>query len=311
MYLFTFFLSLLLLPITVHASVIRQPKACNGHPELCNRKYSNITFIGSHDAPFVGSLPSDNQDLSITAQLNAGIRFLQGQTHKSPSLLGNSKTLDLCHSKCLLEDAGSLTSFLTTLKTWLDNNPNEVLTLLLTNGDNVDISLFSAAFTAANGITKYTFTPTTTSGVPLQPPTWPTLSQLITANTRLVVFLDYGANTAKTPYILDEFAYFFEDAFDTTDPSFADCSVNRPPHADPKGRMYIANHFLSSEIAGLDVPDRADVGTTNAATGGKGSIGKQAGTCAALYGRNPNCVLVDFEDKGQVFRAQSALNGLS
>ena len=111
------------------------------------------------------------------------------------------------------------------------------------------------------------------------------------------------------PYILDEFAYFFEDAFDTTDPSFPNCSVNRPPGASAAGRMYIANHFLDDAIGTVDVPGRVDASKTNAATG-VGSIGAQAATCSALYGRNPNCVLVDFEDQGHVFVAQNALNGL-
>jgi len=128
-----------LLPLPTYA----QP-ACNGHPELCTRKFSNITQIGAHDSAFVGLLPQDNQDLSITDQLNAGIRFLQAQTHLD--IFGK---LSLCHTSCFEEDAGSLESYLTTIKRWLDTNPNEVLTLLLTNGDNVPSSRFSTAFTSS------------------------------------------------------------------------------------------------------------------------------------------------------------------
>lgn len=59
-----------------------QPEiGCNGHLELCNRKFSSISQIASHDAAFVGILPMDNQDMEVTGQLNAGIRFLQAQTH--------------------------------------------------------------------------------------------------------------------------------------------------------------------------------------------------------------------------------------
>src|ERR1700712_480317 len=50
---------------------------CNGETSLCNRKYSNVSFIGAHDSAFVGPLPTQNQDLSVTAQLNGGLRFLQ------------------------------------------------------------------------------------------------------------------------------------------------------------------------------------------------------------------------------------------
>lgn len=63
---------------------------CNGHAEYCSRIWSNVSHVGSHDSAFVGDLPTENQHLSVTAQLQAGIRFLQGQTHKN--LLG---TLDV------------------------------------------------------------------------------------------------------------------------------------------------------------------------------------------------------------------------
>jgi hypothetical protein len=48
---------------------------CNGYPELCNRKYSNITSVCAHNSPFTvpGNVAS-NQELPVTAQLNDGIR---------------------------------------------------------------------------------------------------------------------------------------------------------------------------------------------------------------------------------------------
>jgi len=30
---------------------------CNGRPELCNRKYGNITFLGSHDSFAISGNP--------------------------------------------------------------------------------------------------------------------------------------------------------------------------------------------------------------------------------------------------------------
>jgi hypothetical protein len=121
--------------------------------------------------------------------------------------------------------------------------------------------------------------------------------------------IDYGANMASVPYILDEFSYFFETPFDVTNSSFPDCSINRPPGASATGRMYIVNHFLDLDILGILVPDVGEAGRTNAATG-PGSIGAQSALCESLYGRPPNFVLVDFTDQGDVFGAQNALNEL-
>ena len=86
------------------------------------------------------------------------------------------------------------------IKTWLDNNPNEVVTLLLVNSINVDASRLNTDFTRS-GINKYAYAPTSSSG------SWPTLQSLIDANSRLVVFIaSLSSNTGAT-YLLDEFTY--------------------------------------------------------------------------------------------------------
>ena len=214
-----------------------------------------------------GTLPQDNQDVSVTDQLNKGIRFLQAQSH-----LNIFKDLSLCHTSCFLKDAGPVSSYLSSIKGWLDKNPNEVVTLLLTNGDNVDVSLFDDAF---GNLKSYAFIPPSS---PLKLDAWPTLQEMISSGKRLVVFLDYGAETASVPYILDEFDYFFETPYDTLDPEFAQCIIDRPPKASPDERMYIVNHFLDKEIAGIDIPDNDHDEATNAAQG-SGSIGVQIKLC--------------------------------
>jgi len=283
--------------------VATQNTPCNGNPALCSRPYSNVTEVGTHDSAFVGLTPADNQEVDVTGQLNAGIRFLQAQTH---NFFG---TLSLCHTSCLLEDAGPLTNYLNTIKTWLDANPNEVLTLLLTNGDSLPITAngeFDNAF-QSSGLVPSIYIPP--SDAPLNLTAWPTLQEMITQNKRLVTFLDYGANTANVPYLLDEFAYFFETPYDTTQPTFPECSIDRPPGANQAGRMYIVNHFLDLDLDGILIPDDPADPTTNAATG-TGSIGAQGSLCVGLYGRAPKGVLVDYYDRGNVFAAQNAFNGL-
>ncbi|KAJ5106259.1 hypothetical protein N7456_002934 [Penicillium angulare] len=285
------------------ASTTTAATTCNGRSEYCTRSYSNITFIGSHDSAFVGSLPQQNQNINITAQLDMGIRYLQAQTHKS---LLDSSVLELCHTSCLLEDAGTLEAYLSTIKSWLDDNPNEVVTLLLTNGDSLGISTFGDTFSAA-GIDSYAYVP---PSEPLAYDDWPTLGDLIDSGKRLVAFLDYGADTSTVNYILDEFAYYFETPYDVTDSTFSNCSIDRPPGASASGRMYLVNHYLDVDLFGVDVPDRDAADTTNAATG-DGSLGAQATDCEGLYDHAPNVMLADFVDKGDVITAQNNLNGFS
>ncbi|PYI03627.1 PLC-like phosphodiesterase [Aspergillus sclerotiicarbonarius CBS 121057] len=276
---------------------------CNGQSAYCDRKYSNVTQVGAHDSPFVGLLLSDNQNLNVTGQLDLGIRFLQGQTHKS--LVDD--TILLCHTSCLLEDAGTLESYLATVKTWLDSNPDEVVTLLLTNDDSLPVAQFGDVFTSA-GLKDYAFVPSSSPST-LAIDAWPTLRELIGNGTRLVAFLDYGADASTVPYILDEFAYFFETPYDVTDATFSNCSIDRPAGASATGRMYIVNHFLDVDILGILIPDRERAPETNAVSG-SGSIGAQSDLCESMYDRLPNFLLLDFVDQGEPIAAQSALNGV-
>lgn len=154
---------------------------CNGHTTLCDRKYSNITFIGSHDSAFVGFLPTQNQHKSVAKQLSSGVRFLQAQTH----VLNGA--LELCHTSCLEEDAGSLKSYLSVVKHFLDSNPNEVVTLLIANGDSASPALFDSTF-KATGLHSYAFVPSTSPNT-LPIDSWPTLGEMIGTGQRLVVFL--------------------------------------------------------------------------------------------------------------------------
>ncbi|GAM90093.1 hypothetical protein ANO11243_081330 [Dothideomycetidae sp. 11243] len=282
------------------ASLGHCQQLCNGFAALCDRQYSNVSFVGTHDSAFNGVLPTDNQDVNVAAQLNAGIRFLQAQVH---DFFG---TLQMCHTSCWELDTGTLTSYLANIKTFLDANPNEVVTLLLVNGDNTDVSVFASAF-ESTGLQGYAFIPASN---PLPINQWPTLRQMIAANTRLVAMLDSEANPTSYPFLLDEFSYYWETPYDVTDTTiFQQCNIDRPAGASATGRMGIVNHFRDVSIFGLDVPDRFDASQTNAATG-TNSIGQEASACVQKYGTWPNCVLVDWYDKGDVFTAQRMMNGL-
>lgn len=151
---------------------------CNGHAELCARRYSNVTLVGSHDSAFVGTGPADNQETDVAAQLAQGVRFLQAQTHL------DNNTIKLCHTLCALEDAGPLEGYLAGVKAFLDANPRELVTLLITNQDGLPGTAFDAVFRAA-GIQGYAFAP----GTNLTLDQWPTLGQMIDGGQRLVVFM--------------------------------------------------------------------------------------------------------------------------
>lgn len=174
-------ISRILVPVALLALSASAQTKCNGRAEFCDLRYPEVIQIGAHDSPFVGPLPQHNQNLEVAEQLDMGIRFLQGQTRNSGG------QLNMCHTDCLLEDAGSVESFLSTVKTWMDDHPDEVITLLITNPDGFDIGAFDDAF-KGSGIMEYAFVPSTSPDF-MDMKSWPTFGELIAEGTRLITFL--------------------------------------------------------------------------------------------------------------------------
>lgn len=220
----------------------------------------------------------------------------------------NNGTIQLCHTVCSLYDGGNLGDYLGQVKTWMNANPNDVVTLLIVNSDNLAASEYDAIFQAA-GVNTMSYAPPTAS---LPQGGWPTLGALIDAGTPLVTFLTTTASFSSVPYLIDEFTNIWETAYDVTDPTF-DCNVNRT-NGDPSTQMFLINHFLDESFIGLSgvpVPDRAQANVTNGVSG-PGSLGAQVATCVNDYGRNPNFLLVDFYEYGggSVFQVAATANGV-
>lgn len=298
---------LTIIPATLAAS----NTPCNNSPSLCNRTYDNVTYLGAHDSPFLRPSLAGDQYYNSTTQLSAGVRLLTGQIYTTNATSG----IHLCHTTCELLDAGRLSSWLSDIKNWLDQNPNDVVTLLLVNGNGVSTSSIAAEYAAAD-ITSYAFTPTGN--------TWPTIQSLISSNTRLITFIASLTSTdASTPYLLNEFDYIFENPYNYTSLSSFSCQPSRPstvlnnyPAAQAAGLMPLMNHFVYTDLLpGVQIPDEADIYQTNAPIGSvnctTGCLGTSAETCVGVYGRAPSFVLVDFFNVGPAVETVDRLNGVT
>ena len=252
---------------------------CNNHPELCSRAYSNITYVAAHNSPFVNpNNAAANQELGVVAQLNDGIRMLQGQTHFV------NDTVYYCHTSCDLLNAGSAESYFRNITLWVQDHEFDVVTLLIGNADFRPVTDFISPL-EASGLSRYAYTPTE---VPMSVTDWPTLSSMILRQKRVVIFMDYNANQTAVPYVLDEFSQMWETPFSPTDRSFP-CTVERPPNLsteDANSRMYLANHNLNTNITALGtsllVPTTTLINETNAVNG-TGSLGAMASECAGMH----------------------------
>ncbi|KAK1228512.1 hypothetical protein PQX77_008452 [Marasmius sp. AFHP31] len=277
----------LLLSATANAATVvsasKRATTCNGYNELCERSYGNVTFVGAHDSYAIGNITNAfvNQDQDVTTQLNDGIRMLQMQAHE------NNGVITLCHSSCSLLNGGTLEDYLKKVKTWMDGNPNEVLTLLIVNIQNLPASRYDAVF-KATGLDQISFVPESS---PLTATAWPTLGSLIDKGTRLVTFLDNQADPSSAPYLIDEFTNMWETEFNVVDIARFDCSVNRTK-GDTSTQLFTVNHFFNQVIATFPAPFPAKANVTNAASG-EGSVGVHLGVCQSKMGRSPNFLLLD------------------
>ena len=285
---------------------------CNNYPEYCTRRYSNITYIAAHNSPFVNANnAAANQLLSVTDQLNDGVRMLQGQTHYNRT----TSTIYYCHSSCDLLNAGTAESYFRTVARWVRKHPFDIVTILIGNSDFVDVRNYTAPLTRS-GLSRYAYIP---HKVPMNVSAWPRLEEMILMQKRVVIFIDYKANQTQVPYIIDQFSQVWETPFSPQNRSFP-CTQQRPPdlgREGAEGRMYVANHNLNTEVAlagtSLLVPTTVLINETNAVEG-FGSLGVMADDCTgkvypiyeprdidhvlALWNRPPNFLLVDFYNRG-------------
>lgn len=291
--------------------------ACNNSPDLCSKAYNEIVHLGCHDSPFVRDATTDystsgNQFFNSTVQLSAGVRLLSAQVHRS------NNDWHLCHSSCDLLDAGTLEDWLTEVKTWIDNNPQEVVTILLVNSDNATPTDLATVF-GKSGIQKYAYTPPDKSTPPQQ---WPTLNQLIQGGTRLMVFvasLQVDQIGSGQEFLMDEFTFLFENPFSVTQAVDFTCNPDRPtalkgnPQAAiSSNRMFLMNHFLSTDsIFDIETPDVANITHTNSPGSDVGNLGQSANSCKTTYGKPPTFLLVDFFDQGPAIQTVDTLNGVT
>jgi len=307
---FTLLSLTLVLPSAFAAAILyKREQVCNGHAALCDRKYGNTTFLGSHDSFAFSGNPlalARTQEISVEAQLKLGVRALQVQAHL------NNGELHFCHTSCSLFDGGSVENYLRQVKSFLDANPNEVVTIIVANKVNPPAMPKWKAVFDKSKMTDLAY-------VPPQPimsrHDWPTLKDMISSGKRVVVFMDTGLEgrkEAKAEFILPEFKMVWEDEYDPTDITFP-CKVDRTdgPLA-PREQLNLINHNLNANILpllgerGLLLPDRLNSPRTNSVD----LILKHAAHCSRFVNdRNPNFVLVDYVSVGQGALAVDKLNG--
>jgi len=256
---------------------------CNGHEELCDRAFDQVAYPMTHNAMSNAEagwvLP--NQNFGITRQLNDGIRGMMLDTYD------DAGALFLCHTTCL---AGSqpLVEGLGEISTFLEANPEEVVSIIFEN--YITHEQAASAF-EESGLIEFVYAHEI--GEP-----WPTLAELIGADTRLVVFQEKMQQEPEFPWLMRIWDHAWETHFSFAAPEDFSCDPNR---GNPDNPLFLINHFLTAPLGGS--PESAEMVNYNPL------FLDRARDCEEENDDFANFVAVDFYDIGDLFDVVDALNG--
>jgi hypothetical protein len=301
---------------------------CNGDERLCGRRLDEITLAGAHNAMGSAEdvrWMFPNQDESILGLLRLGIRAFmldvwygnavedrvktafesEEQRKKFEDVIGpeafaaamrirdrligegGPTGMYMCHGFCEI-GAVPFDSALTSFKTFLVENPNEVLLLILE--DYVSSEDVAAAF-ERQGLLDYLY-----EGPPGGP--YPTLREMISSGNRLFVMAEHDAGEIPWYFpaydeVLQETPYTFHA------PEEFSCAPNRGAAENP---LFLVNHWIETTPA----PRPTNAGLVNTDS----ALVSRARECERQRGRRANVIAVDFAGVGDVVEATAILNGL-
>tara|TARA_B110000444_G_scaffold223726_1_gene226485 strand:- start:86 stop:919 length:834 start_codon:yes stop_codon:yes gene_type:complete len=249
---------------------------CNGSNDLCNKRYNEVAYLTTHNA-FNSKQDRylfPNQKTNITEQLNNGVRGLMIDVYE------DNESIVVYHAYKFL-GSQPLSVYLNDIKYFLDNNPNEILTIILetyTSSNAIENEISKV------GLLEYLHTQDVNS-------LWPKLQMMIDSNKRLVILSDKNdANENQSWY-----HYMWDFAVENKYGQI-NCEFNR---GNPENSLFILNHFITSLTGNKDNANKV-----NSFKYFMNHITK----CKDLKNKFPNFITVDFYEIGESLDVVSKLN---
>jgi hypothetical protein len=309
------------------APAIEVVEACNGHPELCDRRVDEVAFVGSHNSMSNTSISDwmfPHHQSNIQQQLEAGVRVLLVDVFRGFPGAARIKTdletqvtqerlsetlgpegvaaaerirnrlvgVDQDHPKLYLChgfcELGAY-EFEPVLRTIHDFLvANPSEVMLMVIEDYVTIEEITKAF-AESGLDEMVYRGPA--------PPWPTLRELIDSEQRLIVFIESGKPGAE--WLRPTIGNIQETPYHFVTP--AEFSV-RPHRGGTTGSLYQLNHWIQTTPA----PKLSNAVLVNAYD----VLMPRAREFVRERGHIPNIVAVDFFGTGDVFAVVDSLNGI-
>ena len=314
------------------SAVAAGPDTCNGHVELCSRRYDDVAFPATHNAMSAADEPGwfvPEQPTGLIGQLDAGIRVLlidtyYGQTTERSGLIATApasyaqaladakrdygpdvvaSALRL-HSALLPAPTGPPTPYLchglceVGATAW-DPLMAQVRSWLQAHPREVVTFFIQDAVSPADTAAVFDragLLPYVHTQSPGQP--WPTLGQMISSGRRVVVLMENHGGGATYPWLLQGFDWVQDTPY--TNPTVADlsCTLNRGTATSP---LFLVNYWLSNFVSLV-----SDARTVNAYD----RLWPYVSTCREQRHHLPNYVAVNYYDQGDLFRVVDQLNGV-
>jgi hypothetical protein len=305
--------------------------ACNGHPELCDRRLDQVAFAATHNSMAAADVPDwmfPNQEKGIRAQLEDGVRGFLVDIHYGIPVGDRVKTL-LENEKAAMEKyeatlgtegveaamrirnrlVGETTGerdvylghgfcelgampFVTALEAVREFLvANPAEVILIVIQDEGVAPKDVAACFERSGLDQFLY-----RGPAARP--WPTLREMIARDERVVVFAENDVE--GVPWYHRAFDVFQETPYRFNDPSEFS---NQPNRGGKSGSLLLMNHWIETTPA--PKPTNAEV--VNAFD----LLYARAKACRRARGMIPTLVAVDFYATGDLVRVVDALNGVA
>ncbi len=270
--------------------------SCNLHPELCDKRFDDVTYLMTHNAHAdLGAFSSlaANQDGDILVQLEAGVRGIGLKVYNTSGhatawlfCSGAPDNLYVYHGDPTF-GCETFQSVLLRIKTFYESHPNEVIPITI-EGDAPPAEVM-AAFTA-EGMDNYMHEQDFSQS-------WPTLKEMIDANKRLVVFMDDGTATDAYPKIHDMYNFIYDTDYDHQSASTFDCEKFRGNHTG--GHLFTLNHFITDIT-----PQQDDAAIINEVS----VLLPRARSCWTYNNHRPNFIMIDFWNTSNPLESVDSLN---
>ncbi len=305
---------------------------CNGHEELCERRYDEVAYAATHNSMSAATEPgwfTPDQPDGIVDQLDHGIRVLlidswYGQRTDRRGIVATAekmreeafdrarrtygaRTVDLAlraRRAAGLEPAGEVRPYLCHAMcelgstSWVQSM-RDVREWLEAHPREI-VTLF----------VQDEVTPRDTAEVveragllpyvhePAADGAWPTLGEMVETGRRLVILMENRSGGDTWPWLMDGFDVVQDTPYLFKRPADFTCDLNR---GDADASILLVNHWID---------DWRHVPRNSAIVNARGVLEPRLEECREERGMLPNFVAVDYYDRGDLLAVVDDLNGV-